>query len=110
MNQVIENAVSFTLIGIIIGIAIMKAIPPPAKRTDSDKLISILESMVFNLLHSESGYVRRTVARDYRSIERASKNGGLDSMENSMKTMHQEIAAWHERKEKDNGLHSRFDD
>lgn len=111
MNQVIETAITFTVIGGAIGAAIMHAMRAPYEaRTESDKLISILESMVFVLLHSESGYIRRLVARNYRSIERAAKNDGLNAMESQMKQMHHEVAAWHERKDKDSGLHSRFDD
>lgn len=112
MNQVIEVAISFTCIGGVLGTAIHKLVTERDKpiRTESDKLISILESMVFVLLHSESNFTRRMVASKYRSIEREAKNDGLTKLEGYMKAMHEDVAKWHERKDKTPDLHGRWDD
>ncbi len=69
---------------------------PRKKRTKEDQLISILESMVFLLLHNDSNLIRGMVAENYRGIERATKNDGLADMEITMKGYHASVAHQHE--------------
>ena len=113
MIQQEQIAISFTCIGIIVGIGIA-SIPRKfdrRSRSKEDRLVSILESMVFLLLHSDSRMIRGMVAENYRGIERATKNDGLADMEVTLKGYHAGIAREHEhRMKKDPNFHGRYDD
>lgn len=64
------------------------------KRSDEDLLISILDSMVFVLLHEKTTtqtLTKMVVHTLYRNIQREAKNGRLEQLELKMKGIHQMV-------------------
>jgi hypothetical protein len=65
--------------------------PFKKKRTDIDKLICTLDSMVFVLLNSRNQTIHKTVGKLYISIPRETKNGRLGKIEMKMLLLQEHV-------------------
>lgn len=62
------------------------------KRSDTDRLVCTLDSMVFVLLHTNSNLNRWLVQQMYASIPREAVNGRLESIEMKMALLHERVS------------------
>lgn len=65
--------------------------PFKKKRTEIDRLICTLDSMVFVLLNNRNETIRKTVGRLYISIPRETKNGRLGDIEMKMLLLQEHV-------------------
>ena len=62
------------------------------KRSDTDRLVCTLDSMVFVLLHSRKSLDRWLVHKMYVDIPRETRNGRLESIEMKMALLHERVS------------------
>lgn len=65
---------------------------PWNRRNEIDRLTSILDSMVFILLHTENETCRQVVRVMYGTIPKEAKNGRLHQLELKISILHRKVA------------------
>lgn len=73
---------------------------PWKRRSDVDRIASILDSMTFILLHTENAAIRATIGTVYRMLPKEAKNGRLQSLELRISMLHRMVAEDLERQER----------
>ena len=73
---------------------------PWKRRSEVDRIASILDSMTFILLHTENATIRAAVGVLYGMIPREAKNGRLQDLELRISMLHRMVTEDLERQER----------